>query len=228
MKKQIAVINSPTSTDAQRAQAQVEINAAEKTVQRRLLSAVIANFAGKLEGGATDFNVANYVGDGDLAIQSRTKKLFGSKHGFWQFRVVPVGAEGGKNVQNNTAAAAANTQDFVARYKGGAELTAFYDDPDSALPFKQVKLTITTAQRYLFFKEAETLSATSAPILASGHRPWYEGHLLIYLADAPSGRYGFRLDYKNGSLPPNFAVAKSFQFGFVFETKDGEQKKPAQ
>ena len=85
-----------------------------------------------------------------------------------------------------------------------------------------------TVQRFLFFKEPYTAAANAVPVLADGHRPWYEANLLIYVAEAPGGRYGFRLDYKNGSLPPNFVVVKTFQFGFVFETKDGEQKLPTE
>jgi hypothetical protein len=201
------------------------INSEEQNIQKKLLSAWVVDMAGKLEGGATDFNVANYVGDGQVSILSRTKRLFGSRRGFWWFKIVPAGGEGGANAQTNVTSAS-GPEDHIARFKAGGDFTLFYDNPDSPLPFKRIELNLDTVQRYLFFKEPQTLSANALPVLADGHRPWYEANLLIYLAEAPSGRYGLRLDYKNGSLPPNFAVTKSFQFGFVFETKDGEQRLP--
>lgn len=208
------------------------INEAEKKIQSQVLGALLVKFSGTLEGEATNFNVANYVGDGEIALQSRTMTLFGSRKGFWQFRVVPFGIEGGKNVQNfltttgtsgSTMPGTPQNEDYVARYKGGATFSLFYNDPKSLLPFKRVEMDLGTAQRYLFFKEPEVLSANSTPVLQDGYRPWYQADLLVYVAESSSGRYGIRLSYNNGSLPPSFTVAKSFQFGFVFETSDDKK-----
>lgn len=201
-----------------------DYNTQMDNLQDRTLSALLVDFSGRLEGGATSFNVVNYVGDGEIALQSRTKTLFTSK-GYWQFRLVPFGLEGGKNVQESlttgtTSTPVSGNEDAVARLKGGATLALFYDDPQSLLPFKRIELNLYTVQRYLFLREAEITSAKATPIFQDGYRPWYEADLLVYLAEMPSGRYGFRLAYTNGSLPPSFAITKSFQFGFVFETAD--------
>ena len=228
MRKDISTIRANASPAAVEA-ATKDLQSREDKIQQRLLSAVLIDFAGKLEGGATDFNVANYVGDAQVQLQSRTKALGTSERGFWQFRIIPFGLEGGKNVQSTTTTttgAAPSKQDYVARIKGGAGLRFFYDNPETPLPFKRVELDLSTVQRFLFFKETEILKANAAPVLSDGHRPWYQADLKIYVAEAASGRYGARLTYNNGSLPPEYARTKSFQFGFVFETADGEGKKP--
>jgi len=226
MNDEIGTLRHATNP-AQVSEAGRKINEKERSIQNRLMSALVVDLAGKLEGGATDFNVANYVGEGQVSLLSRTKRVFGSRRGFWRFKLVPAGAEGGSNIQNNTISAS-GVEDSVARFKAGANLTFFYDNAESPLPYKRIQLNLDTVQRFVFFKEPYTPAANAMPVLADGHRPWYEANLLIYVAEAPSGRYGFRLDYKNGSLPPNFAVVKTFQFGFVFETKDGEQKLPTE
>lgn len=224
------------STNPNRPAASKDYASRLQSIQNRILSAVLVNFSGRLEGGVTSFNVVNYVGDGEVALQSGTKTLFGSRKGFWQFRLVPFGVEGGKNVQESLStgtmggtgsgsSGSASGEDTLARLKAGGTFSLFYDNPQSLLPFKRVELNLGTVQRYLFLKEAEILSANSTPVFRDGHRPWYEANLLMYLAEAPSGRYGFRLTYSNGSLPPSFAVTKSFQFGFVYETADDSKKK---
>jgi hypothetical protein len=213
------------------ASAAKDINDTEKAVRAKLLSAVVVDVAGKLEGEATSFDVSNYVADLQGAVQSRTKTLLGSRKGFWEFRFLPVGLETGKNVQNTPALATDNGSpvspgpaDTIARYKGGGELHLFYDDPENVLPLKRIALTLMTAQRFLFTREAISTSAESPTTYSRGARPWYEADLLVYLAESAHGRYGFKLTYNNGSLPPAFATAKSFNFGFVYESNDGEQK----
>jgi hypothetical protein len=212
--------------------ASTDINQQQQKVQKQILSAVIVDMAGKLEGEGTNFNVANYVGDAQVSLQSRTQELFGSRKGFWKFRFVPFGFEGGKNVESSTTtstgtssamSSSSQSEDFVARYKGGGTFTLFYDDPESLLPFKRIDLELDTVHRYLFHKESELLSANATPVLRQGYRPWYEANLLVYVAESQNGRYGFKLTYNNGSLPPSFAITKSFNFGFVYETSDGEQ-----
>ena len=146
--------------------------------------------------------------------------------------LVPVGMEGGKNVNtgaNDTSGsmvAAVQSPNFVARAKAGGQLTLFYQNRETPFPFKRVDLDLGMVQRYLFFREAQ-MSSTSNPTLTlnKGYRPWYQASFKLYLVDSPSGRYGFRLSYNNGSLPPAFSETKSFQFGFLYESSDGETQK---
>ncbi|MGO9085914.1 MAG: hypothetical protein ACLQBK_11860 [Candidatus Sulfotelmatobacter sp.] len=217
--------NASSADDA--AKALADVKALED--KHHFWSAALIDFAGKLEGEAMNFKVANFVGDGQVQVQTRTQKLFGSTSGFWRLRIVPIGVEGGKNVSTtaNTGGTPPSSPDYVARVKGGGDLTLFYENADNPFPFKRVDLNLGMVQRYLFFKEAE-MRSTSNPVLAvnKGYRPWYQAALKVYMAESPKGKFGFQLTYQNGSLPPAFATTKAFQFGFLYETSDGEDKKP--
>jgi len=195
--------------------------------KHRFWSAALIDFAGKLEGEAMNFKIANFVGDGQVQVQSRTQRLFGSS-GFWRLRIILAGVEGGKNVNTtaNNAGTPPSSPDFVARAKGGGDLTLFYENLENPFPLKRVDLNLGMVQRYLFLKEAE-MTSTSSPVLTvnKGYRPWYQAALKVYLAESPKGKFGFQLTYQNGSLPPAFATTKAFQFGFLYESSDGEDKK---
>ena len=226
MQHDIALYRSATDPPAA-ARALADINAVEG--RHRFWSAALIDFAGKLEGEAMNFKIANFVGDGQVQVQSRTQKLFGSTSGFWRLRVIPAGVEGGKNV-NTTAdngVTPESSPDFVARVKAGGDLTLFYENAENPFPFKRVDLNLGMVQRYLFLKEAE-MTSTSNPVLAvnKGYRPWYQAALKVYIVESLKGKFGFQLTYKNGSLPPAFATTKAFQFGFLYESSDGEDKKP--
>lgn len=226
MQKDIADCRNAPDKDAA-AKALADVKSLED--RHRFWSAALIDFAGKLEGEAMNFKVANFVGDGQVQVQSRTQKLFGSTSGFWRLRIVPLGVEGGKNVNTTatTGGTATSAPDFVARAKGGGDLTLFYENVENPFPLKRVDLNLGMVQRYLFLKEAE-MTSTSNPVLAvnKGYRPWYQAALKVYMAESPKGKFGFQLTYQNGSLPPAFATTKAFQFGFLYETSDGEDKKP--
>jgi hypothetical protein len=80
--------------------------------------------------------------------------------------LVPVGMEGGKNVNtgaNDTSGsmvAAVQSPNFIARAKAGGQLTLFYQNREPPFPFKRVDLDLGMVQRYLFFREAQ-MSSTS-------------------------------------------------------------------
>lgn len=202
--------------------------------KKRFWSAVMIDFSGQLEGEALNFNVTNFVGSGQLQLQSRTQRLFGSDAGFWRIRLVPAGIEGGKNVSSNvvqttgTSSQPSNPEDYVARVDAGGLLTFFYENTESSFPLKRVDLDLGMVQRYLFFKEAQVSTMPGGTTTFNkGRRPWYQAALKIYLIDTPKAKYGLQLSYNNGSLPPAFSNTKSFQFGFLLESSDGEDAKPA-
>jgi len=66
-----------------------------------------------------------------------------------------------------------------------------------------------------------TNAATST---GDGIRMYGEAALKIYVGQTSSARYGVRLSYNRGSLPPVFARVNSFQLGFMFETTDDRTK----
>lgn len=201
--------------------------------QKRLLSSIHLDLGGKLEAEALGFDVANFVGDGSVKILSRTKTLFGSKSGFYKFRLIPAGLELGYNLGKGDEAAAAAVDpklaaqlaevDWITRYKAGANFTLFYRNVESKLPFKRIEVDLKGVYRYLFNREVKFDETTKKNILTDkGHKPWFQADLKFFLADSDRGKVGFKLTFNRGSLPPVFAQTKSFQFGLIFETSDDE------
>jgi hypothetical protein len=79
--------------------------------------------------------------------------------------------------------------------------------------------------RYLFHKEVMFDAKTKKNnIVDHGSRPYGEATIKVFFAEDQHARYGFRLAYSRGSLPPVFGDVKAFQFGFVVETTDGDNK----
>jgi hypothetical protein len=203
--------------------------------RKRVFSSVHLDLGGKLEAEALGFDVTNFVGDGNVKILSRTKTLFGSKSGFYKFRLIPVGLEAGYNLGKADEAAAAAVDpnlalqlaevDWITRFKAGAGFTLFYRNPESKLPFKRIEFDLQGVYRYLFNREVKFDETTKKNILTDrGHKPWFQGDLKFYMADTDRGRAGFKLTFNRGSLPPVFATTNSFQFGLIFETSEDEDK----
>src|SRR5262249_15777458 len=94
-----------TTDDAARIAALQKVDDRMKAAQTGTLGATFVDFAGKLEGEATKFNVTNFRGDGIVQLDSRTLKLFGSRKGFWKFRLLPGGVEGGRSLRKGDESA---------------------------------------------------------------------------------------------------------------------------
>jgi hypothetical protein len=233
-RRQLAIIRDPSSTHQQVEDARKEVNKLTAARQKNLLGAWLLDVGGNLEGEALNFNVTNFVGNATLALQSRTKRLFGSKNGFWKFRLIPAGVEGGKSLNKDAAAQQAATpqqkqslQDvnYVARLKFGGSFTLFYDNEHTRFPFKRVEWDTRGVDRYLFLSEVMFDDTTKMNVLTDkGNKPWFQTDLKFFLASNTSGRLGFKISYNRGSLPPVFANTNSFQFGFVVETADDTKK----
>jgi hypothetical protein len=194
----------------------------------------LEDFAIKMEGDPTQFKAANTVGDGDIRILTRTLKLFGSTNGYFRARPLVAGFEGGRSIGQGQAAAAATgttttatTPDvnWIARGKIGADFTVFYDNAKSTGPIKRLEINAGGVERYLFFKEINYNATTKMDSsTGQGSRPYFQSDVKVFFAQDSKGRYGLRMAYTRGSLPPVFADVKSFQFGFVFETVDDKAK----
>jgi hypothetical protein len=207
------------------------MDSAVSKMRSRLLAAWSIDLSGKMESEAGNFQVTNFVGDGSIYLQSRTKQLFGTgtNAGFWKFRILGTGFEGGKNVgqPNKQGAVVANAPpvDWIARHKAGAELTLFYDAPDTQLPFKRVELSASGVNRYLFRNELVFDQSTLvSDIVQRGRKSWVETSLKLYLSETAKSRFGINLTYNRGALPPVYANTKSFQFGFLMESTDDTKK----
>jgi hypothetical protein len=212
-----------------------DINKAEAKYNPVWLGA-LENIALKIEGDPTQFKAANAVGDGDVRILTRTIPLFGSKKGYFRARPLVVGFEGGRSIgqgdatTTTTATTTSTTTpnvNWLARAKVGADFTLFYDNSKAkSSPIKRVEITAGGVERYLFFKEINYDPTTKKDsTTGKGSRPYFQSDVKVFFAEDDKARYGLRMAYTRGSLPPVFANVKSFQFGFVVETKD--EPKPA-
>lgn len=197
--------------------------------QRGTLAAVFLDFAGKLEGQATNFNITNGVFEGAIKIQSRVKNL-GTKQGFFHFQILPAGFEGGKTLRQpdaqTTAATTTTTNnalqqlDGIVRFKTGATFNSFWDNPKAVGPLKRFEVELGVVERFLFLKEIHYDSATKTnSTIQNGSKPYYYADVKLFLGESSSERFGVKISYKGGSLPPVYAQVKSFQFGFLIESK---------
>ena len=227
-----AIMLDATKPDSDRAQAAADFRDLLRKRQERLLGGMFFDFGGKIETQALDFDVTNFVGEGAFQIQSRTKSLFGSKKGFWRFRLMPAAMELGYNVSQQPPAgseAAAIDPAWLARFKFGGVFTLFYKNhSEGPALFRRVELDLQAVDRYLFRREVQFDQETKANTTTDrGHKPWFQAGLKIYFTDPEEGsgglRSGFRLTYNRGSLPPVFADTKSFQFGFVLESTESKK-----
>lgn len=231
---QLDIIRNPTSTPQLVEAAEAAVNRLTADRQKMLLGAWLFDLGANLEGEALNFKVTNFVGNATLALQSRTKKLFGSKNGYWKFRLIPAGIEGGNNLNVDAASQQAATpqqmqdlQDvnYIVRFKAGGAFTLFYENDDSRLPVKRIEWDSRGVDRYLFRKEVMFDDTTKMNVLTDkGNKPWFQTDLKFFLASTPNGRLGFKISYHRGSLPPVFAATNSFQFGFIVETADDIKK----
>jgi hypothetical protein len=200
-----------------------------KKLQARLIAGSMFSSAAKLEGDATQFNVANFVGEESYQLRTESKALFG-KNGFWRGFLMPVAFEGGKTLNTTGTAAAGSASSpppvkWLARYKAGAGFTAFYEDWANDLPIKRVDFDLNVVLRDRFLREQVFDNSTnSATATGDGIRMYGEAAVKIYVGQTSSARYGVRLSYNRGSLPPVFARVSSLQLGFMFETTDDRTK----
>jgi hypothetical protein len=221
-----------TKSDTDRAQAAVNYRDLLRKRQERVLGAMFFDFGGKIETQALDFDVTNFIGEGAFQIQSRTKGLFGSKKGFWRFRLMPAATELGYNVSQQPPAGsdvAPIDPDWIARFRFGGVFTLFYKNQSEGLAlFRRVELDLQAVDRYLFRREIQFNDETKANTTTDrGHKPWFQAAFKVFFTDPEEGsgglRSGFKLTYNRGSLPPVFADTKSFQFGFILESTESKK-----
>lgn len=192
-------------------------------LQRRFFRALLLdekmNFEGDVQGSAIG-NVSNVVNDFSSQITTINRPV--TQAGFWNFRVLPVGAELGYNV--NDAANPQLKNKSIVRLKSGAEINLSYDNP-GAIPNK-VQLTTSVVNRYLFNSEsAWDVAQDKAVSTTKGDKYWAQIDFKVFFVRTSSGNAGLKLTFQRGSLPPIYAFNKAFNFGLVFETNDSDTAK---
>jgi hypothetical protein len=104
-------------------------------------------------------------------------------------------------------------------------MTLFFEDTEAAYPLRRVELDMNGVMRNLFFAEAMYNKETKAvDRTGRGVRGYGQVDLKLYMGETAKARYGLKLSYNRGSLPPAFARVKSFQFGFLWESNDDTQQ----
>jgi hypothetical protein len=91
-----------------------------------------------------------------------------------------------------------------------------------------VKLSARAVARHLladevFIEQVVTQDNETIPTrvaVGKGFKPWREAAAKVFLFANQRARYGVRLSYMNGSLPPSFKATNGFQIGFVIESAD--------
>ena len=206
-----------------------EYNKAVTNFQKTTIAAWFFDFTGKLEGQANNFNVTNGVFETSFKIQSRVKNLFG-KQGFFHFQVMLPGFEGGQTLRDpdeqgaepaTATGQALQEVDGIVRLKAGATFNAFWENPSPLGPLRRVELELGIVDRYLFLDEIRYDIATKTNNTVKHGNTYYSyADLKLFVAESSAGRYGIRISYDGGRLPPVYAPVKSFQFGFLFESNN--------
>lgn len=204
--------------------------------QQNILAGWIIDAGAKLEGEPTDFDVSNFVGEAAFQLHTMTKGFLG-RTGFWRGFVLPLGVELGQSLATTVPETGAPAADGVvaekvnkiARYKGGAGFTLYYDRPDTQLPLRRVELDINGVARYLAYAESRYNTDTKKiDITGDGWQTYAQIDLKVFFGETQAGRYGLKLSFNRGRLPPVYSEVKSFNFGFVIESGDDDGKATAE
>lgn len=202
------------------------VNELIRARQQNIVAGWIIDVAGKLEGDPTNFDVTNFVVESGFHLQTMTKGFLG-RRGFWRGYVVPGGVEVGQSLGTTVPAPTAPEGEpevnRIARYKAGAGLTVFYDNPDTQLPLRRVEVDINGVVRQLFLTESRfNAETTLTDTTDEGFHGYAQIDFKIFFIETSAGRYGFKLSFNRGRLPPVYSQVNSFDFGFLVESGDDD------
>lgn len=211
------------------------LNALIRERQRNILAGWVFDVAGRLEADPTDFDVTNAVADSSILLQTMTRRLPG-RRGFWRAFVMPAGVEAGQTLGSpaaedapGEAGEAAPRVNRIARLKAGAGFTLYFDNPAARFGLLRAELDATGVVRHLFLEESRFHEAAGAATgAADGLHGYTQLDLKLFVAETPRGRFGVKVSFNHGRLPPVYARVNSFNFGFVIESGDGNGETPAE
>jgi hypothetical protein len=211
--------------DAQR------LNELIRARQRNIFAGWLIDVAGKLEGDPTEFDVTNFVGESSVHLQTMTKGFVG-RRGFWRGFVAPAGIEVGQSLGTTVPGEPGEMPEIVsptvnriARYKLGGGLTVYYDNPAAQFPLRRIEVDVNGVLRHLFLSESRFNDDTQRTDLTDdGLQGYAQVDLKVFFGETEAGRYGFKVSYNRGRLPPVYADVKSFDFGFIIESGGGDSR----
>jgi hypothetical protein len=104
----------------------------------------------------------------------------------------------------------------------------YYDNPGAQLPLRRVELDVNGVLRQLFLTESRFNADTKkVDTTTNGLHPYGQVDLKVFIGESAAGRYGFKLSFNRGRLPPVYAQVNSLQFGFVIESVDDDAQATA-
>jgi hypothetical protein len=203
------------------------VNALIRERQQNIVAGWLIDVAGKLEADPTNFDVTNFVAESGFHLQSMTRGFLG-RRGFWRGYVVPGAIEVGQSLGTTVPLPtspeeepAAPEVNRIARYKAGAGLTVFFDNPGTQLPLRRFEIDINAVMRQLFLTESRfNDEANITDVTDKGFHGYAQVDFKVFLLQTSAGRYGFKLSFNRGRLPPVYAQVNSFDFGFLVESGD--------
>jgi hypothetical protein len=190
--------------------------------QQAFIAGMVVNFVTKLEADPSHFEAANGVAEVHYQILSMTKALAGTS-GFWRGYVIPAGSEIGRRLGVDEKGEPTSAHDLILRYKAGGGFRLYFENTGNQFPIRRVDFDFNGIWRYLGRDEVLYNSTTEAlDRTTRGDHGYAQIDLKLMLAETASGMYGVKASFNRGSLPPTFAPVKSFQFGFVIESRDNQ------
>jgi hypothetical protein len=190
--------------------------------QQAFIAGAVVNFVGKLEADPNSFGATNGVGEAHYQILSMTKPLAGAST-FWRGYIMPAGGEIGRRLGVDEKGQPTTAQDWILRYKAGGGIKFYIQNSGNQFPVRRVDMDLHGVWRYLGRDEVQYNSATKVlDQTTKGAHGYAQIDVKLILAETASGLYGVKASYNRGSLPPTFAAVRSFQLGFVIESRDGE------
>jgi hypothetical protein len=121
-----------------------------------------------------------------------------------------------------------STVDWIRRGKGGVEASLRLlpgRDPGGSwgveLSYQGIARHLLTDEVFIEDLVTENNQTVSNRVsVGRGTKGWQQVDAKVFLLSTPTARYGVRLAYMKGSLPPSFKSTKAFQFGFMIESAD--------
>lgn len=191
-------------------------------VRSHFWRAFLTDFGAQMEGDVSDHGIG-HVSNAifDLRSQFATAAMpILSERGYFTLRLMPAGLEAGRNISNPDN----STIGAISRYKAGAELHVFYQSKTDKTFVNRVELASASIYRRLFLKESAFNARTKTNANAtSGDKLWNQVDFKIFVGPKLGKvRPGLKATYQRGYLPPVFSRTRTFSYGLVFESTEGQ------
>ena len=214
-------LKAATSPGAAHVPSEEALRALSK-VRSHFWRAFLADAGAQMEGDVSTHgigNVSNLVLDLRSQFATAATPIL-SERGYFTLRIMPAGLEVGHNVNNpdNTTTGA------LSRYKAGAELSVFYQSKTDKTFINRVELAGASIYRRLYLMESAFNPATKTNVnQTKGDKLWTQVDFKVFVGPKIGKiRPGLKATYQRGYLPPVFSRTRTFSYGLVFESMEGQ------